>query len=387
MENNYYNILWIDDEHEGMSGFIGDAKLNNIQLVPYRSLNGGISELKKNYSIYDGVLLDAKFIQNEDDIKGSEDTENVHRAKDEIMSLPKKFEIFVLTAQAEAYEGKEFNKAFKKVYRKGIDEDIEQLFLDIKLAADNHIDTQIRHEYNRVFEVCTERYIGETAAHDILALLVHKENGNSKLNQIRKIVEDLFQAFRKYELLPKAFFTPNPATTEISKFLAGENTIAVFENYKIKKESKLPEVISNYLKSIISATHDGSHRGKIDAHINESKTPYLFKSLLFQLLDILVWFKEHVDQNPITKNWFNSNDENQAIDEKKWIEGKVINYNSVKGYAFFNSSNIEENVFIAPHLVSENELSPGQKIKGTIDEYYCNRSSELKTRFINIKKL
>ena len=188
-------------------------------------------------------------------------------------------------------------------------------------------------------------------------------------------------------MLPKAFFNPNPATTEISKFLAGENTIAAFENYKIKKESKLPEVISNYLKSIISATHDGSHRGKIDAHINELKTPYLFKSLLFQLLDILVWFKEHVDQNPITKNWFNSNDENQAIDEKKWIEGKVINYNSVKGYAFFNSSNIEENVFIAPHLVSENELSPGQKIKGTIDEYYCNRSNELKTRFINIKKL
>ena len=32
MENKYYNILWIDDEHEGMSGFKGDAKLNGITI-------------------------------------------------------------------------------------------------------------------------------------------------------------------------------------------------------------------------------------------------------------------------------------------------------------------------------------------------------------------
>ena len=75
-------------------------------------------ELKKNYPIYDGVLLDAKFFENEDDIKGSEDTDNVHRAKEELLLLPKKFEVFVFTGQAEAYEDKTFNKAFKKVYKK-----------------------------------------------------------------------------------------------------------------------------------------------------------------------------------------------------------------------------------------------------------------------------
>ena len=190
MEKKFYNILWIDDEHEGMSGFKGDAKFNDIQLVPYKSLNEGISELKKNYSIYDGVLLDAKFFENEDDVRGSEDTDNVHRAKEELSGLPKKFDVFVLTGQAEAYEDKTFNKAFKKVYKKGIDEDIERLFVDVKSAANKLQDTQIRHEYNRVFDVCNERYIGETAAHDLLELLNYNGCETGKFNQIRKKVED-----------------------------------------------------------------------------------------------------------------------------------------------------------------------------------------------------
>lgn len=386
MENKYYNILWIDDEHEGISGFKGDAKLNGIKLVSFKSLNDGISELKKNFPIYDGVILDAKFFENEDDIKGSEDTENVFRANEQLLSLEeKKFEIFVLTGQAEAFDDNTFKKVFKKVYRKGIDSDIEKLFIDIKSAADNHIDTQIRHKYNRVFDVCTERYLGETAAHDLLELFAYEGNGTSKLNHIRKIIEDLFQAFGKYELVPKSFLYPKLSLTEISKFLSGEKTIENFENFKLNEESILPAQISHYLKNIILSTHDGSHRGNIDAHINYLKTPYLFKSLLFQLLDVLVWFKQYVDQKPITKNWQVLDDFNKSIYEEYWIEGTVINYNSSKGFAFLRPLNNDENTFIPPHLVKQFELSEGQKINGTIEEYIDNRSGEQKTRVNNIK--
>ena len=95
MEDIVYNILWIDDEHETLTGTKGRAKRNGIQLIPFKSLNAGMSELEQNYPFYDGVLLDAKFLENEDDIKGSEDTENVHRAKEQLLQLKKKFEIFV----------------------------------------------------------------------------------------------------------------------------------------------------------------------------------------------------------------------------------------------------------------------------------------------------
>ena len=148
MEEKFYKVLWIDDEHEGMSGFKGDAKVNGIQFIPYKSLDKGITELKKNYLKYDGVLLDAKFFEFENDVKGSEDTKNVHRFKEELLILTtkKRFEVFVLTGQAEAYEDKTFKQSFKNVYRKGIDEDIVALFNDIKNAGNKLIDTQFRHE-------------------------------------------------------------------------------------------------------------------------------------------------------------------------------------------------------------------------------------------------
>lgn len=390
MDKNYYNILWLDDEHEGMSGFKGDAKFNNIHLIPFKSLNEGMSELKKNYPFYDGVLLDAKFFENEDDVKGSEDTENVHRAKEELLLLPKKFEVFILTGQAEAYEDKTFNKAFKKVYRKGIDEDIEQLFADVKAAASQLTDTQIRHQYKRVFDVCTERYVGEVAAQDLLSLIsATGTDTNSQFNQVRKVIEDLFIAFNKYELLPSDFVKPNVAINQSSKFLCGqdqdERSAAQYKKYKLRTESVVPSQIAYFLRSILSVTQDGSHRSSIDAHVNSLRTPYLLKSVLFQLMDVLVWFKQYVDANPKTKNWEVLADESEATDTEPWIEGEVINFNSFKGFAFLAPSNGAGNEFIPPHLVSNYNLTNGTIVKGEIEEYTDNRTGELKTRVKNIE--
>ncbi len=74
METPVYNILWIDDEHESLTSTKGRAKRNGIQLVPFKSLEGGLGELERNYPYYDGILLDAKFLANEDDNAGTEDT-------------------------------------------------------------------------------------------------------------------------------------------------------------------------------------------------------------------------------------------------------------------------------------------------------------------------
>ena len=71
--------------------------------------------------------------------------------------------------------------------------------------------------------------------------------------------------------------------------------------------------------------------------------------------------------------------------KNNWIEGTVINYNSSKGFAFLRPLNNDENTFIPPHLVKQFELSEGQKINGTIEEYIDNRSGEQKTRVNNIK--
>lgn len=393
MEEILYNILWVDDEHESLAGTKGRAKRNGINLIPFKSLNNGMSELERNFPFYDGILLDAKFFENEDDVKGSEDTYNVHRAKERLLQLKKKFEVFILTGQAEAYEDKTFKKAFTKVYKKGSDDEIDRLFADIKLAAANQEDTQIRHYYKRVFDVCTEKYIGELAGQDILNLLkVNDEvNIDNHFNAIRKIVEDLFIAFSKFRLLPLEFVTSGVALNESSKFLAGkaaDGTPFIEKGFQHLEDTHLPLQIASSLRSILSVTQAGSHRSNIDLHVRTIKTPYLFKSVLFQLLDILTWFKVYADSNPKTGNWtrIEAVPESSPESAEDAVLGKVININPQKGFAFFKPDSIGDHVFIPPHLVTNHSLYDQMPVRVEIEQYIDNRTGETKTRVKRILK-
>lgn len=388
MDDIFYNILWIDDEHKTLSGTKGRAKRNGINLIPFKSLNGGMRELERNYPFYDGVLLDAKFFENEDDKEGTEDTFNVHRAKEQLLQLKKKFEVFVLTGQAEAYEDKTFKKAFTKVYKKGSDDEIARLFADIKEAASLQEDTQLRHSYKRVFDVCSEKYIGEYAGQDILNLLKVEDETNidNHFNAIRKIIEDLFSAFHKFNLLPDEFVSPTVALNQSSIFLAGqeqnEKTDPVYKQHRHLEETHLPSQIAYCLKSILAVTQSGSHRSNIDHHVRSVKTPFLLKSVFFQLLDILVWFRMYVDSNPKTENWekIEATTELEATASEDLVHGKVINLNTQKGFAFFQPDAIGDNVFIPPHLVNSHSLQNEMPIQVEIEEYTDNRDGEQKTR-------
>lgn len=392
MEDMLYNILWIDDEHESLAGTKGRAKRNGINLIPFKSLNSGISELENNYPFYDGILLDAKFFENEDDVKGSEDTFNVHRAKERLLQLKKKFEVFILTGQAEAYEDKTFKKAFTKVYKKGSDDEIDRLFVDIKLAAANQEDTQIRFAYKRAFDVCTEKYIGELAGQDLLNLLKANDNIHidNHFNAIRKIVEDLFLAFYKFQLLPVEFVKPTVALNQSSIFLSGqeqyEGTDLIYKQHKHLEQTHLPKPVVSSLRSILLVTQDGSHRSMIDLHVKTINTPFLFKSVLFQLLDVITWFKQYVDSKPKTVNWERIETIKIADepDSKNIMEGKVIQKENLslkgKDYAFFKPDKEGSNVFIPSHLVTSHLLQDEMQITVEIEVYNDNRTGETKTR-------
>lgn len=392
MEEHLYNILWIDDEHESLSGTKGRARRNGINLIPFKSFNNGISELERNYPQYDGVLLDAKFFENEDDEPGTEDTFVSFRAKERILQLPKKFEIFVLTGQAEAYESRTFNKAFTRVYEKGKEKDVNQLLQDIIIAAKGQIDTQLRHNYKRVFEVCTVRYIGEYAGQDLLNLLKVNDEFNiaQHFNAVRKIVEDLFIAFHKFRLLPSEFVSPSVALNETSRFLAGKGgngSLFIEKGYQHLAGTHLPSQIAYYLRSILFITQAGSHRSNIDDHIRQVRTPYLFKSVLFQLMDVLVWFKLYVDSNPTTENWVRKESVIAGnVETDRLIGGRVINIHSIKGFAFFAPDSGGENTFIPPHLVARHTLQNDMSISVEIEEYTNNRSGDTKTRVKRIEK-
>jgi cold shock CspA family protein len=393
MSNEIYNILWIDDKHEELPALHRTAVDYGIKLFPYKSMNGGCEELEKNYSMYDAILLDAKFFENEDDVPGSEDTKWVHRTKDRILQLDKKFEYFILTAQAKTYASEEFNNAFQNVYEKGISDAEDELFSRLVIAAESQTDTQLRHKYQRVFNVCTEKYIGEYAAQDLFSIF--KENDNVGIDKhftsIRKIIEDIFTACNKFQLLPIEFVSPTVSLNPSSKFLCGqnqhENTKAILKQFILNQDSYLPKVIAGYLKNILSITQPGAHRSEIDAFIKNQKTPYLFQSVLYQLLDLLIWFKEYVDSHPTPENWKIINEVEKTNDPVWSVEGTIINYSPAKGFAFLKPTDGTPNIFIQPNHIVEHNLIEGMTVIGEAEEYIDNRTGETRNKIKKINSI
>jgi len=217
-----------------------------------------------------------------------------------------------------------------------------------------------------------------------------ESNIDNHFNSIRKIVEDLFSAFHKFTLLPSEFVCPNVALNQSSIFLAGqeqhEKTDAVYKQHRHLESTHLPPQIAYYLRSILAVTQSGSHRSNIDQHVRSVKTPFLLKSVFFQLLDVLVWFKMYVDSNPKTGNWVKVETATEVAEPAaELIHGKVININSQKGYAFFKPDAIGDNIYIPPHLVTQHSLKEGMPIKVEVEEYTDYRTNELKNRVKRIE--
>lgn len=384
-----YRILWIDDEHETFKSLKGQAKNCNINLVGFKSLVGGISELKKHAEYYDGILLDANFFETENDEAGTEDTKNVHRAKEKINQLNKQFEIFVLTAQAKAYDNETFIEAFPNIYNKANPEDIERLFSDIKTASDRQPETQLRHKFSQAFEACDDAYLGRAAEENLLSLLrVTDKNTENQLTTIRKIIEQLFQAFYKVGLLPEEFTKPKVSFNESSKFLSGKNGKNEFhieKGYQHLEETHLPAHIANSIRNILSITQDGSHNATIDQYCKEVKNPYLFKSVLYQMMDVITWFKIYVDNNPKKSNWIKiaTPGSNTSTEMSESLSGMVINVHPDNGYAFLQVTNSSAAWFIPKDLVSLFELKNGIQITAQGQEFEDKKGQKRK-RLISV---
>lgn len=376
MSDKIYKILWIDDEHEKMSAFIRSAKQSSIELIPHKSFKSGLDALENNYQLFDGVLLDAKILENESDVTGSEDTKFVHRAKERILALPKKFEIFVLTGQAKTYDSEDFKNAFPNIFRKGVSQDQDDLFKALKSAANRQIETQIRHDHPQIFAVLNK--YGADATKTILKILCGVKRGaldfddNLYFTPLRIILELMFRKANEIGLLHDVLVQKcdnQVNLTEASLFMAGEKTKHC--NVYCKK-AHFPKVIATNVRNFLFITGAASHTSNVDVtknidvqdYRNTVNTPYLLYSLTFQLMDVLLWFDDYSRKNNNYADnvalWSNIVEVNPISDE--FSSGEVINMHP-KGFAFFKPDDGSPNAFIPPALVSKFSLQDDQPIK------------------------
>lgn len=297
MADKMYKIIWCDDQHEKMNGFKLQARQEGIELICFKS-SQGIEELERNYQIYDGVLLDAKFFQNENDAAGTESIKALAKAKDLVLKLPKVFKPFVLTGQSKLFNDDTFNSLFPNYYRKGIEEDIIQLFNDLKREADKQIDSQIKHDHKNVFEVFTNGYLPNDVAGQVLSLIKcplpkTKSDFIGMLTNIRNIQESCFVNLEKIGLVADS----NAPISSIIWYLSGSHTKDKQGNYKPTTHIYQNGAIENLHKWIYFTCGSYIHYLKDENYNKYMISNYAIESLRNGILELLLWYKQIYKEN------------------------------------------------------------------------------------------
>jgi hypothetical protein len=302
-----YNVLWIEDDAKLWKLVKREAKNEGIILDCYKSKNSGLDALIKNPNFYDGIILDGIFLENENDVEKSAKPKYFEFQK-EIPQTAKNIACFIYTGQADLEKNDLFNYQNPIYYSKNIDDDLPKLFTEIKRKADDQVNTKIRHKYSRVFEVCINEYLGEEIATDILSILKKVENSDDStetkdyFNPIRKVLETLFAVCNAKGFLPDEIYKDKGWMNNSSKFLIGSHTI-----FKSNVDIMSP-MLQFSLKNLMKITQDACHKEgslslKVDEHVRAIQSPYLFQSSVFQLLDVMLWFKIYIDSKPVTHDW------------------------------------------------------------------------------------
>lgn len=277
-----YKILWIDKWDEMISfKEVCEHPANGFEVVTCKNSVEGMALYENFLEEWSGVILDAKVLMDKD--SQIDDLEGLTFSINRILRLSHKRDVpyYIFTGQPDTASGTSFAKEHKgHYYEKDVDDD--KLIDDIKSNADKLFETQIVHKHQIIFDTWHESY------HELIRIFKELENeewqNNSILNDVRKIMNDVME--RLYERGYCNIKHDGSNLAECSKML-GQRFM----------EEMIPVYVQRAIHSCTDITNPGSHRSITDSDVKAGKAPYLIRSLIFNLLDILYWCKDLPPKN------------------------------------------------------------------------------------------
>lgn len=272
-----YKILWIDDKWEEMISFKDVCELpeNGFEVVTCNNAVDGMRIFERHLEEWSGVILDAKVFKDSESQVDRLDGLTYSIRKIQELSHVRYVPYYIFTGQPDTASGTAFaEEHVDHYYEKDKDED--KLIANIKENAVKLLDTQIRHKYQVVFETWPE------ADHDLLRILKILDNedwkNNSLLNDVRKLMNDVMDRLNERGL----------CTVEHDGSNLNACSIMLCQPYM---ETIIPVYIQRSIHTCVAITNPGSHRTKTDSDVKDGRAPYLIRSLIYNMLDILYWCK------------------------------------------------------------------------------------------------
>lgn len=346
MENNaIYNVIWIDDKYEEID-LLGNAEQDNIFITPYKFGKDGISAIQSNLDFWDGVIVDVKCLWASDDEVDRVD--NFHRIKEELLVLKGRRPIpfFVYSGQPDVLSDESFKKSLngRKLYKKNLDEEV--LLRDLKNEADKLPEVQIRHKYLDYVDIPD---ISKELTEVFMTIEKGREDNPLVFPIMRFILNWLMDRLNEYGILALKHTGTN--INACSVFL-GKKELADF----------IPVHIQRSLHSCVEICNNGSHwidtakgtvRQEVYNVVNSGVAPFLIRSTAFELMNILMWYKQLPKDAP-TRSRIKQIADSISLDGF-YIEGLLLR--DERGYYHC------ENCTVSPKLMRDKNVHEKDKIR------------------------
>jgi hypothetical protein len=366
-----YNVLWIDDQYKDaeMIQFAIEADNNGLLLDGYPSFEEGFDALERKLEYYDVILLDGLFFEKKGQEVGTEDEAGIGMAIARINELKSRkfFPWFVLSGKDKFTKAEnsllKANKA--RCFDKTNPTDVVKLFEEMKVAASHQPDAQLKHKYADLLEMCSDQLLGPEHFSRLYPLIKHIEyngkvnGGEDILTAVRKIVEGLFATLAQYQIIPNQLVGEKGWINGSSHFLSDRH------NDYILQTEIVPPLVAFNIHRLLDIIQDGSHaygelKYKVDKYMKDSQSDYFFRSTVFLLFDVLLWFKVFIANN-IDKE-VNKGRWGSKVSNDDWILGYVKEI-KVNGWGVFQPNSTSNTIDIPDYMIKEHKLNQDDSMK------------------------
>lgn len=300
-----YNVIWVDDEIDSLISDMATKrclKLNGIEIISAHNALELREKMDVCYDRIDAVITDANMSKRKDtpnderDLSGFEDVKSCIEKYNQKRDIP--FYLYSGRGEflSERYgnEGLEYFEANNRIFSKGeLDNLLKQLRKEVEHI--NSLSFRIRNKYQKELEAASVIEGNEGFIFDALMYDYSENWGNTQdyFNPARKVIERVFDACKKLGVIPQL-----AELNSFGNFL--QNKDSVFE---IKENCEImPKPLVYSLEYFLGITQDGSHGAGdlklgVDAYVRNSKNINLFRTILYIVMDICLWYKDVCGQS------------------------------------------------------------------------------------------
>ena len=326
MSANVYNIIWADDECDTLKKDISIRKLFNDKKIEVLCHVPTSEELKDAIERYkdkiDAVIVDGNFTKEKVAyVEPTDITGLIHTLSFiESFNIKRDIPFFLYTGrkvmlQEICKNGElDYFVNYKRIIQKG---NIEELANKIIKDVDHihSVEFMVKKKYADILKTASS--IDDSFGDNLHQFLLDeardtKFNKSVDLfNQLRLIMEGIMGKCKEDDIVPqdihslnnfKDFYTfipkYNKTTKQDESYWYGYK-----KGYKqyLKPKDIMPKSIGISFKQLIETLQDGSHKTQelnlhVSEYVQETNTPFLFRSCLYQVLDVIRWYGDISDK-------------------------------------------------------------------------------------------